>query len=43
MRRFRLLLGNEDWNMADVDYADIVSTAENGYAGSMSSVINTNC
>jgi hypothetical protein len=43
MRAFRLLLGNEGWNMSDVDYADIVSTAENGYTGRMPSVINTNC
>lgn len=26
MRAFRLMWGEEDWNMADADYADIVST-----------------
>ena len=39
MRAFRLMWGNQDWNMADVEYADIVSTD----SAEVSQVINTKC
>ena len=39
MRAFRIMWGNQDWNMANVEYADIVST-ENTIIGTPT---NTNC
>ncbi len=45
MRAFRLMWGSEEWNMADVEYADIVSDYNETCAtGSMSNTIeNTKC
>lgn len=45
MRSFRIMWGNQDWNMADVEYADIVSIDEEACesGGSMVNTINTNC
>ena len=39
MRAFRLMWGEEDWNMADVEYADIVSTNTTNSAR----IRNTSC
>ncbi len=48
MRAFRQMWGSEDWNMADVEYADIVDNASNAcssYSGtaSQATIRNTNC
>lgn len=47
MRAFRLFMGTEDWNMDDVEYADIVAIGndESYTTGSMSSnlITNTKC
>lgn len=40
IRTFRRLFGNKDWNMADVEYADIVSINAND---DFTEITNTNC